>query len=73
VSTAERGDGFHFHAVDATVDGNTFTPLKDYVEERSEGRAICVDASTIRDIGCRPHTLTAMASAFSLSRKAWKA
>ncbi len=73
IGTPEPSGGFHFHAADVTVDGVTFTPLRHYIEARFEGRAICVDASVLREISCRPHTLTAMASANRLSSRAWQA
>jgi hypothetical protein len=69
----EPGGGFHYHAAEVTADGVMFTQLCHYVEGRFEGRAICVDASVLREIGCRPHTLTAMASAHRLSNRIWSA
>jgi len=72
IGTPEPGGGLHFHAADVTVDGVTFTQLRHYIEARFEGRAICVDASVLREISCRPHTLTAMASAKRLSSRAWQ-
>jgi hypothetical protein len=69
----EASGGFHFHAADVTIDGVTFTQLHHYIDARFEGRAICVDGSVLREIGCRPHTLTAMASANRLSSRVWQA
>jgi choline dehydrogenase-like flavoprotein len=73
IGAPEPGGGFHYHAADVTVDGVNFARLCHYIEGRFNGRAICVDASVLREIGCRPHTLTAMASAHKLSSLALQA
>jgi hypothetical protein len=72
ILAVQPGGGFHYHAADVTVDGITFTRLCDYIEDRFKGRVICVDASVLDEIGCRPPTLTAMASAHRLSCRAWQ-
>jgi hypothetical protein len=72
ILAVQPGGGFHYHAADVTVDGVTFTRLCDYIEDRFKGRVICVDASILDEIGCRPPTLTAMASAHRLSCRAWR-
>jgi hypothetical protein len=73
IGRREPSGGFHFHGADVTVDGDTFTQLHHYIDARFEGRAICVDASVLREISCRPHTLTAMASAHRLAGRVWQA
>jgi hypothetical protein len=72
IAAAPPVSNFHYHATDVTVDGVTFTRLHHYIEDRFKGRAICVDASVLGEIGCRPPTLTAMASAHRLSCRAWQ-
>jgi choline dehydrogenase-like flavoprotein len=72
VAATEPGAGFHYHATDVTVDGLTFIRLCQYIEDRFKGRVIVVDSSVLGEIGCRPPTLTAMASAHRLSCRAWQ-
>jgi hypothetical protein len=73
IGAREASGGFHFHAAEVSIDGVTFTRLHHYIDARFKGRAICVDASVLREISCRPHTLTAMASANRLSSRVWQA
>jgi hypothetical protein len=72
IAATEPGAGFHYHGTDVTADGRTFTRLHHFIEERFKGRAIVVDSSVLEEIGCRPPTLTAMASAHRLSCRAWQ-
>jgi hypothetical protein len=72
IAAVELGASFHYHATEVTVDGFTFTPLSHYIEDRFKRRAICVDASVLGKIGCRPPVLNAMASAHRLSCRAWQ-
>lgn len=64
------GDGFHYHAgVVSTGAGSE--PLGRYLDRRSGGRAVCIDASVLPEIGCRPHSLTAMTVTQARVRRAW--
>ncbi|MBC8242458.1 MAG: hypothetical protein H8E30_18575 [Alphaproteobacteria bacterium] len=57
------GFGFHFHAGAVSSDGESFEGLQAFLDARYAGRVICVDGSILREVGARPHTLTAMAAA----------
>jgi hypothetical protein len=63
------GGGFHYHAAAVSTAGATDLPLDGFLDERFRGAVSCVDASILPAIGCRPHTLTAMAVAASRARK----
>ena len=63
------GEGFHYHAGEVSIDGSHFMPLALCLDERFAGLVTCLDASILPEIGCRPHTLTAMAAAWQLTRK----
>jgi hypothetical protein len=69
LSTTRPGQGFHYHAGEVSVDGFSFMPVRSCLEERFSGLVTCLDASILREIGCRPHTLTAMAAALRLTQK----
>jgi hypothetical protein len=69
LSTTRPGQGFHYHAGEVSVDGFSFMPVRPCLEERFSGLVTCLDASILREIGCRPHTLTAMAAAWRLTQK----
>ena len=67
MSAAKSGAGFHYHAGEVSLDGISFIPMSSYLQNRFEGSLICIDPSALRKIGCRPHTLTAMAFAWQAS------
>jgi len=69
VSMTSPGEGFHYHAGEVSINGSHFMPLASCLNERFAGLVTCVDASIFPEIGCRPHTLTAMAAAWQLTRK----
>jgi hypothetical protein len=71
VRNTAPGGGFHYHGGELSIDGTSLTPVRRFLEQRYGSRISCVDASVLGDIGCRPHTLTAMAAAFALSGRAW--
>ena len=58
------GFGFHFHAGAVSGDGSAFEGLQAFLDVRYAGRVICVDGSVLEEVGARPHTLTAMATAY---------
>ena len=62
-SQTTAGFGFHYHALDMRPKDKAFVPVADLLRERTGDGILCVDASILRTIGCRPHTLSAMASA----------
>ncbi|MBO9411303.1 MULTISPECIES: hypothetical protein [unclassified Ruegeria] len=55
------GQGFHYHKL--TV-GDRDEPVDQVVESAFDGRVRVIDASCLQEIGCPPHTLTAMAQAY---------
>ncbi|HEX5213177.1 MAG TPA: hypothetical protein VFW22_15740 [Pseudolabrys sp.] len=65
---AARG-GFHYHAGEVTADGITYVPVRTFLEERFGDQVTCVDATVLKTVGCRPHSLTSMAAAYNLSRQ----
>jgi hypothetical protein len=62
-SQTTAGLGFHYHALDLKPKDKPFVSVVDLLRERTGDGIFCVDASILRAIGCRPHTLSAMASA----------
>jgi hypothetical protein len=62
-SQTVAGFGFHYHALDLRPKDKPFASVADLLRERTGDGIYCVDASILRAIGCRPHTLSAMASA----------
>jgi hypothetical protein len=65
-SQTVAGFGFHYHALDLRPKDKPFVPVADLLRERTGDGIFCVDASILRAIGCRPHTLSAMASAYHI-------
>ncbi len=59
------GQGFHYHNL--TV-GEDQQPVDEVVEPAFSGRLRVINASCLPQIGCPPHTLTAMAQAFARVR-----
>jgi hypothetical protein len=65
-SQTAAGLGFHYHALELKPKEKPFVSVADLLRERTGDGICCVDASILRAIGCRPHTLSAMASAHHL-------
>jgi hypothetical protein len=70
VSRTSPGYGFHYHGLKVKTEGGPFSPVHDFLSERSGGRIVCADASILPRIGVRPHTLTAMAASRRIARQA---
>lgn len=70
ISRTQPGLGFHYHGLRARAPGRSFQGISDLLLQRTQDAVTCVDASTMHDIGRRPHTLTAMASARRMARTA---
>jgi glycine/D-amino acid oxidase-like deaminating enzyme len=63
ISQTVAGFGFHYHGLDLKPKDKPFVSVTELLRERTGDGIFCVDASILRSVGCRPHTLTAMASA----------
>lgn len=64
VKATSPGHGFHYHALKLRSEGaEGFVDISSLLARKSDGSIICADASILPTIGCRPHTLTAMAVA----------
>jgi len=61
------GYGFHYHAGEISLDGENFSELSSFISEKYRNKIICTDASIMRKIGIRPHTLTAMAISYKIT------
>lgn len=61
VSRTRPGYGFHYHALSLLAKASGSKRVNDFLNERTNGSVVCVDASTLDEIGCLPPTLTAMA------------
>ncbi len=59
--------GFHYHGLEVSLDCRNYGPVQHYLARRSSGMVLCVDASVLQDIGCRPNTATAMAAALKMA------
>ncbi|MDX1742980.1 MAG: hypothetical protein R3186_05225 [Ruegeria sp.] len=59
------GQGFHYHRLTLGADQSS---VDDVVESAFGGRLRVIDASCLQEIGCPPHTLTAMAQAYARVR-----
>ena len=64
LSNTRPGFGFHYHNGEVSVDGVKYIPIKDFLFDRFGKKVVCADASILRNIGLRPHTLTAMAAGY---------
>jgi hypothetical protein len=62
-SQTAAGLGFHYHALELKPKDQPHVSVADLLRERTGDGVFCIDASILRTIGCRPHTLSAMASA----------
>jgi hypothetical protein len=63
-SRTTPGFGFHYHDLLVQPDGGRASPVADFLRTRTGDAITCIDASTMRTIGLRPPTLTAMATAY---------
>jgi len=60
------GFGFHYHALELKPKDQPYLTVADLLRERTGDGIFCVDGSILQAVGCRPHTLSAMASAHHL-------
>lgn len=67
--SSKPGQGFHYHDLRLLNHNGAETSVADVLQHQFSGRVICVDASTMKKIGCKPHTLTSMARAVAMVRK----
>ncbi|WP_170405284.1 hypothetical protein [Ruegeria arenilitoris] len=56
------GQGFHYHRLTLGADRRA---VDDVVKSTFDGQLRVIDASCLKQIGCPPHTLTAMAQAYA--------
>ena len=68
-SSTKPGLGFHYHGLRFEIARGQSLDISSLLEQRTDGRIICVDASILGKIGCRPHTLTAMAAANAICER----
>jgi hypothetical protein len=61
-SRTRPGSGFHYHGLEIMANNANYAPAAGLLEERTASGVRFVDASMLQKIGCRPPTLTAMAS-----------
>lgn len=64
IAHTRPGYGFHYHAGTVSAAKAERQSLVAFLQAATGNRVLCVDASTLREIGCRPHSLTLMASAW---------
>jgi hypothetical protein len=67
-STTPPGFGYHYHNAEVSNNGLDYEPLTTYVDNAFEGKVLCADASLMKEIGTRPHTLSMMAAAHAVTR-----
>lgn len=67
-STTPPGFGYHYHNAEVSNNGLDYEPLPTYVHNAFEGKVLCADASLMKEIGARPHTLSMMATAHAVAR-----
>lgn len=68
-SSTKPGLGFHYHGLRFEIERGQSLDISSLLEQRTDGRIICVDASILDKIGCKPHTLTAMAAANAICER----
>lgn len=71
VTHTAPGLGFHYHAAEVSTGGAAFRPAQLVLDGQFGGQVTYIDAGALREIGCRPPTLTAMAAAAQWSKAAW--
>jgi hypothetical protein len=59
--------GFHYFGLEVLIEHVKPRPVEDFLAERCRNEIHCLDASTLRDIGCRPPLETSMARALTLA------
>ena len=69
INRTPPGFGFHYHGLELRCDDQPYAPVTHLLRQRTGGGVACVDASILHTIGCRPHTLTAMATARRIAQK----
>ena len=67
VTRTQPARGFHYHNLQFRDGKSCYLGINDLLQDRSAGAVLCVDAAGLGMIGCRPHTLTAMAAAWSIA------
>ncbi|QGZ54028.1 hypothetical protein [Paraburkholderia acidiphila] len=67
-SPTSPGYGFHYHNLQIKAGGGKRDNVAEFLENRCGDSIKCIDASVLRHIGLRPHTLTSMAAARALTR-----
>ncbi|MBK0094589.1 hypothetical protein IBT49_01250 [Erwinia sp. S63] len=68
-SRTPAGLGFHYHDLQMKLENGQLLSINSLLKQWSNGEVICSDASVLREIGLRPHTLTAMAAARCLVKQ----
>lgn len=63
------GEGFHYHDGQISHNGVEFEPVAEFLGRSFDGRVACLDGSALRKVGCRPHSLTAMAAAYQTAHQ----
>jgi len=69
LSRVRPGEGFHYHNSQILFNSGEKISCEKFIENRFEGKVICVDSGALLKIGCRPHTLNAMAKAYHVTSK----
>lgn len=69
ISQTSPGHGFHYHALEIGQSEGPLQPVADFLRVHTNGGVTCIDGSTLETIGCRPHSLTAMASARRIAHR----
>jgi len=69
ISRTRPGWGFHYHRLEVMAIDANYTPAADLLQERTASGVQFVDASVFLNIGCRPPTLSTMASSRRLAAK----
>jgi hypothetical protein len=59
--------GFHYFGLEILINGGSPRPVEDFLAERSRRNVHCLDASGLREVGCRPPAETLMARALTLA------
>lgn len=62
------GQGFHYHRLELSTGQGKSVSVDKVLSDAFERRVTCIDASVLQEIGCMPHTLTAMAQGYARVR-----
>ena len=68
-SETKPGLGFHYHNVRFDCDEGQSLNVTDFLNKRTDGTIVCLDAAGWDKIGTRPPTLTIMAGAFASTQR----